>query len=259
MAGLPRVVGYRLSDFIHPMVEYRRFNEDYFSGADVRIYFGDIWVDEITRLEFTLQENVAPIYGYASYTWDKVARGSRQIQGSFSINFKESYYLFAVLEKLAEKLKSPSIPDFDKKNFKEGVTIEHLLSKAGHSSFDDLAEEFEKSLWGESKNQSIKKATNQRSKDSYFYPEYPLGRGQDGSFQGYDESISQKALRDNGFDILITYGPYNEPGRAKDPGTVESLIGVQLTGVSKVIGQDGKPIEEQYTFIAKDFNAVIKK
>ena len=237
MVGHPRVVGY---DFVRPTVEYKRFNEEYFAGADVRIYFGDIWVDEITRLEFTMQENVAPIYGYASYTWDAVARGTRQIQGTFSINFKESYYLFSVLNKLSEKLKSSSSQMFNKKTFTEGVTIEHLLSKAGHSSFDALADEFERSLWGESKNSSIKKETDNRSKDSYFYP-----------------ASNHEDLREHGFDIIITYGPYNEKGGSSVAGTAESLIGVQLTGVSKVISQDGRPVEEQYSFIAKDFNARI--
>src|SRR6185312_4609161 len=79
-------------------VEYQLFSADYFSGADVKLYFGDIWVDEVTTITFQLQEEVMPVYGYHSYTFDTVARGKRLIQGSFGINFTSASYLQQILE-----------------------------------------------------------------------------------------------------------------------------------------------------------------
>lgn len=81
--------------------EYQYFPEEYFSGADITIYFGDLWIDEITSLSFVLREPVMPVYGYASYTWDDIARGSRIVEGEFRIAFKEAGYLFVVLDHIS--------------------------------------------------------------------------------------------------------------------------------------------------------------
>jgi hypothetical protein len=239
-----RVVGYEYGK--NSTTEYQRFKSEYFTGADIRIYFGDIWVDEITSLQFTLQEQVAPIYGYASYTWDKVARGARSIQGSFTVNFKESYYLQAVLNSLSSKMKgnSKSTPMFDTKQWKDGVDIEHLIS-----SFDVVADEFEKSFWGEG---LLTSQSSKKNKGTYFYPNI----GNDGGSEVL--SLNQSELADSGFNILIGYGPMNEKDGMKASETAHSLIGVQLTGVSQLIGGDGQPIAEQYTFIAKDLDGNVK-
>lgn len=240
-------------------VEYKRFNEEYFSGADVRIYFGDVWVDEVVSLQFTLMENVAPIFGYASYTWDAVARGARQIQGSFRINFKESYYLHSITNQLEYKLKSGLTGTYDSGTSKglavtggnrttadgiksKGYTIEHLLAQTnmGPTAFEDLALEFEKSLWGGSDDKNMEARANDRSTESWFYPE-----------------SARPNLAKYGYNILIAYGPYKEGYSAtgeKVSTTVHSLIGVQLTGVSQVIDNNGQTVYEDYSFIARDLD-----
>lgn len=82
-------------------VEYQLFPEEYFSGCDITIYFGDVFISEISGIEFTLQEKVNPIYGYASRTFDAVARGSRIVTGSFKIPFREAGYIEAALSHIA--------------------------------------------------------------------------------------------------------------------------------------------------------------
>lgn len=83
-------------------IEYQHFPEEFFSGADVAIYFGDTFIDDITGLQFSLIENVKPIYGYASYTWDAVKHGTRIVQGRFSIAFREAGYLFRILDHIGQ-------------------------------------------------------------------------------------------------------------------------------------------------------------
>lgn len=82
--------------------EYQIFPEQYFTGSDVTLYFGDTWVDDVTGIEFTLYEEVTPIYGYASRTWDYVSRGKRLVNGTFRIAFKESGYLYTIFEHLGQ-------------------------------------------------------------------------------------------------------------------------------------------------------------
>ena len=65
-----------------------------------------------------------------------------------------------------------------------------------------------------------------------------------------------------GFDIIITYGPYKRAEyqdiekyyqKFIGEGTVKAIY-EQLTSVQQIIDMSGKPIEEEYTFIAKDLD-----
>lgn len=82
--------------------EYQLFPEEYFSGADIFIYFNDVLIDEITGLSFVITEDVLPIYTYASYRYKDVARGKRIVEGAFRIAFKENGYLLKVLEHIGQ-------------------------------------------------------------------------------------------------------------------------------------------------------------
>lgn len=89
-------------EYTRQHTEYQHFPEEFFSGADLVIYFGDVWLADLTRLQFTLTEATRPVYGYASYTWDVFKRGARVIQGEFAIAFREAGYLYRVLDHLGQ-------------------------------------------------------------------------------------------------------------------------------------------------------------
>lgn len=82
--------------------EYQLFPEDYYSGADASIYFGDVFVDELMHIEYKLKEMVMPIYGYNSYRFDAVARGQRIVEGRFTIAFREAGFMFRLLEHIGQ-------------------------------------------------------------------------------------------------------------------------------------------------------------
>lgn len=65
----------------------------YYSAIDAELYFGDIFIDEVSNIAWTIQQQALPIFGYNSYTFDDIAVGSRLIQGQFAINFTERNYL----------------------------------------------------------------------------------------------------------------------------------------------------------------------
>lgn len=74
------------------------FLKRYYSVIDAEIYFGNHFVEDINTINWTINQNVRPLFGYNSYTLDEVARGSRIVQGSFAINFISPNYLFDLLE-----------------------------------------------------------------------------------------------------------------------------------------------------------------
>lgn len=78
----------------------------YFSGVDAEIYFDEYYIDETVDIQFQIQQNAMPLVGYNSYVYDDVAVGSRIIQGSFTINFTKSAYLYEVLQILQGLKKS---------------------------------------------------------------------------------------------------------------------------------------------------------
>lgn len=236
----------------------KRNYASYYSGTDIRIYFGDQWVDEIVEIEWSLQEQVAPIYGFASYTWDKVARGNRIVQGSFVINFKEAGYLQTILNSLSSDMTNKS-EWFSLTDFTQGqdpsLEIENGYAHRSGSveevlkNFDTLAQGYENAIWGYDVNSVTSTVQEGRKKDTFFYT--------------LDKNPENKALRDHGFNILLTYGNTGagdasgsgaiETSRGKaSKNTAQSIVGVQLTGLSQRVDPSGNPVSEVYSFIAKD-------
>lgn len=216
-------------------VNYERFPSEYFSGGDIKIYFEDTFLDECTMLQFVLAEQVLPIYGYNSYTFDDVLRGNRIIQGTFRINFKDRGYLFGLLEHILEEKTDMIKDDIKNQNrmIAEDLDKLYLYAEEGWSrEFDFMSQKFEDAIWN-----------RQSRKDT--------------------QRINEPFFPKKGFDIIITYGPYKRAEyqdiekyyqKFIGEGTVKAIYGVQLTSVQQIIDMSGKPIEEEYTFIAKDLD-----
>ncbi|QHW35659.1 hypothetical protein GZH47_32700 (plasmid) [Paenibacillus rhizovicinus] len=228
-------------------VEYQIFNEDYFSGADVHLYFGNIWVDEAVAVAFQLEERVMPIYGYNSFTFDAVARGQRMINGMFTINFKSVGYLMTVLQNanaiemaVSEAQQSGLVTPDDFKNYK----LDDILKMAGKSGFDQIADEYEKALWGVTDDTNSILSYGNR-------PYFPQTQ------YGFDIKINYGAVSESMSPQIKNYSTSSYANAKAPMLTVETINGVQLTSMRKDgIGtsSDGAPITETYSFIARDLN-----
>jgi LAS superfamily LD-carboxypeptidase LdcB len=81
---------------------YQTYPYDYFSGTDCKVYFGDIWVDDIITVQYSVSQSKTPIYGYASQYYQGIAMGQVLVNGVLTVAFKETGYLniiTALLEK----------------------------------------------------------------------------------------------------------------------------------------------------------------
>lgn len=65
--------------------EYNTFTEEYFSGADISLYLNNEKMTQVSGLQYSVQEQLKPIYGYASRTFDDVAIGVRLVVGTFKV------------------------------------------------------------------------------------------------------------------------------------------------------------------------------
>ena len=59
----------------------------YYSSLDANIYINGQWIEDIASIQWTINQQTMPLYGYNSYVFDDVAQGSRIIQGDFILVF----------------------------------------------------------------------------------------------------------------------------------------------------------------------------
>lgn len=164
----------------------------YYSSIDGELYFGDIFVDEVTDIAWSVQQQTLPIYGYNSHTFDDIAVGSRLIQGQFAINFTERNFI-QKLQDNTEAFRSISRRMFADDN-------------PTTTSFTDYRKRLHLPKW------------------------------------------------DKGFDIVIGFGADN--GKLNTTvnkyNTFVVLDCVQVTGSTLQLNYGGEPVQEIYTFIARD-------
>ena len=70
--------------------EENLFIEEYYCNADTKIYTDGVEQTEIGYISYSLQEQLKPIYGYASSTFDDVAIGTRIVVGGLKIPIKNT-------------------------------------------------------------------------------------------------------------------------------------------------------------------------
>ena len=76
------------SHFYIPRIEQREANlfmEEYYSNPDTTIYMDGAEQTEIGYISYTVQEQLKPLYGYASNTFDDMAIGNRVVVGAFKV------------------------------------------------------------------------------------------------------------------------------------------------------------------------------
>jgi hypothetical protein len=110
--------------------EYILFPEEYFSGASCSIFFAHKPIVDITGLQFMMQEQMKPVYSYASRTFDEVAIGNRIVTGTFKVAFKEAGLLNSILDEIENyKVDANAAAAL----FTEGEDIPAWVGEAGYT------------------------------------------------------------------------------------------------------------------------------
>lgn len=168
-------------------------NKRYFSSLDAEIFVGGCFIDEITSITWSIQQQTMPLYGYNSYTFDDVAVGTRLVTGQFSVNYLQSDFLSNLV------------------NSSSFISTDRKLYGADKKVQTDFTDDFRKRL-------SIPKW-------------------------------------DRGFDIVIGFGDHSKNYSTMSTNmyeTYEVLDCCVITGSMIQMDYTGAPIQEIYTFIARD-------
>jgi hypothetical protein len=262
------------------------YDLEYFSGAQMNMYIGDVLIDEVTSLEVKVHQKKMPVYGYASQLFDKVAAGTILVEGSFTINYKESGYLYTVLERYRSLIKgghsnkqSPFISQDAlsqiSKNRTGGAISNNQKGFLRRQNIEQINASVEEIISGKNIN-----GDNIRPEELIDYYNSITGfnnnsRARNGSapgalppteaiFETFEDKIwgSEDLNRDsegrrgdsNRFDdftIYVTMGDYNRNDRVNH--TAKRIDNVHLLGQAQTIAINGEPIAEAYWFFAKNF------
>jgi hypothetical protein len=234
---------------------------EYYTGAQVRIYFGQILIDEISSIEWAGNNSKRPVFGYASTQFDAVAQGQYLVQGAFVMPFKEVGFLHHVhselsnTERYLERVRSAvnedrpvigatvnpetSAPrvtiatttgegDVDVAQTVTALTPADLVlqeASEGGQSYRQLLDELENRIW-EPRSADI---------DRQLRPDE------------FDLDPTRRFIQ-NGFNILVTFGDVSNPNT---PSTAKTLIDVHITADQRIADTSDNPIFEQYTFFCR--------
>lgn len=111
-----------------PRIQQREENlflEEYYSGTDTKVYLNNIEQTEISYINFSLNEQLKPIYGYASRTFDDMAVGNRIVTGVLKMPIKnpeeQDSYETVVEPSTLEEIENKNKTEEDKKNNTEWI------------------------------------------------------------------------------------------------------------------------------------------
>lgn len=263
------------------------YDLDYFTSSQCALYIGDVFVDEVVNISYSVQQSKTPIYGYASQLFDTVAPGQVIVQGQFTINFKEAGYLWLVLQRYKRfektldntlnKLISPKL----KNQFGSQSTLDVAKAQNGGGStlLGGTNNPFARIKKNGQNDDFISRAGIERlvsgaaTKDERFqfyqslagYATVDNPNAKDTAFENIVEAFEDQVFQDNvsdidqmtrrvddnffdNFDMFVLYGDYTKPGANH---TVRRIRNTYLLSTGQQVGDNEGNILESYSFIAR--------
>jgi hypothetical protein len=232
------------SEYIYPNSEY----DKYFTISAARIYIGNLFIDELSSIQYTLQDNAIPVYGYASRYADAYAQGHSLVQGQLAINFVTEGYLYTVMKEYNRLLSSTQSTAFPI-NSPQANTVAQILgmmttrdaliqqanNNPNNSTSGAQADKLQTAInalqQGLTSDQ-MKALSTLRNKQLNVIPDAV----------GFDNAVYQDVL----FDIRIEMG--NEVTGVKRVRYIEKC---KLISNEQIIAPDGQSLMDSYGFIAR--------
>jgi len=221
-------------------------SEKYYSGADTSIYFNTIWVPEITSIAFTGTPQDKPIFGYSDEQWSAVTKGNYIVEGQITVNFVETGYLHKVIRMVyADYLDNSGYNGLQKtvtetERYKRSVDfLSNQQSLAGIYDIEANKRYFQQAADASATlKKEIWKQTSSNNKDQLIYRVDQL--------TALRSHPTAKVIPP--IDILIMYGNVNGEHQIK------KIVDVRFISTSQTLANDGTPIQEVYTFVARDID-----
>lgn len=216
----------------------RSYFDYYYAGEDIRAYVGETGDDPefgnlpMHAIGFNVSQNKQPIYGYWSYTYDSVLRGTRIIEGQFILISKRPNYMKELLT-LAAKNRSDN---------------RHNLADDYPAPRTEDEENLNK-YWSKHLDPSARK---QAGTEWSIHPPFSLVVVY--GIQGTSVDVKQESNFDaygaNDNALMYDHNQRLVEDSTRHPSRIV-LDGCELLGVERNF-QPGQLVVEQYSFLARD-------
>lgn len=250
------------------------FNSAYWSGCDLQVYAGNVWLGDSVQVNYQVVENTRPYWHYSHYVPTRIWHGTRMLQGELTVNFTRDAFLFGLLEKLSRVgIATPEQESAVNLNQADGTqtgspVLYNVYPWGPQTGRKIMTDE----MTADQRREFVlarKKAVDQQTlKLSQSRPSIPQDRG-------LFETLP------SGWDLNLIFGAYlSRPltltfNSAEDQyylngatyqdlrpnpaplGTGIKLVGVEIQGLARSISDDGRPIMETYTFVARDVRILV--
>ena len=199
------------------------------TGSDAIVKLGDKMLAQVNSINCSLAENVLPIYGVWSYTYDTLAIGTRIVQGVFTINFVSPNYIIQELEALT------SSEHIDEEFSDQGGVPQDLNLTTDEGREFLVAHITDLIIRGELLNAQRLQRDQIR-----------LIHGQPLTANPTEVSVFKNKHGEPGSNLLtIEYTSTN--------GSMSKIIeGVAIAGCSQLVDMSGRTVMEEYQFIGRD-------
>jgi hypothetical protein len=234
-----------------------RYSTDYYAGCQVAIFLGDLWLSDITSIQYQATQNKKPFWGYKSKKFDLVAQGTQLVEGVFSINYTHTNYMNMAIS----EWKKRTTPNSNGTNNVSEADIQSFLADLRNSTDPNKILNLQNSIGStvagkENSFAQYPTTSKQAILESYFW----------GASNNPD---TQSVLAPDDlppFDIAITFGNY--PNDRLNPQntdefisahTVRTVTGIHLTSSSMQMAITGEPQQEIFTFIARSIDTPLTR
>jgi len=230
--------------------------QTYYTGANVDVFLNNIYVDEMVMIGWNAVVNSSPLYSYNKELFNDIADGVFRVEGRFVINYKMTGYLEYIIAKGDKMINNPTgsnISPMAFGNYSNNIEAGADQQRYGINQYGDVEFDrnrtlldrviFDRNTAGLS-NSEIDNVKRQMK-------EY-IWQGKN-SADGINNELApdhlRNILRKRYFDMLIIYGNPNSPEH-----TIHNIVDMKILNVETQVANDGTPIQEVYTFIARDID-----
>jgi hypothetical protein len=207
--------------------------QGYYTSAQVNASINGIVLDELNTVQWALQTNTIPIYGYASRDADGYGAGRSLVQGQLVLNFVHERYLYAVLQ-ADPVVATSSAVKFGDPNLDAAVQLSQLLQRQNQVGTLPAGQQAAASS---SLNQRVDSALASS-------PPSVVSLARTLAKQPGADPYANPVYLPGPFDLRIEIGT----GPAK---RVRMLQRCKLISDEVICDQTGQPILEAYGFIAR--------
>lgn len=233
------------NEYRYPSTDY----DKYFTITGVCIYIGHLFIDEVNTIQYAVQDNAIPIYGYSSRYVDAFGQGRSLVQGQLTLNFVTEGYLYTVLQEYKRllSLSTQTVGDLLGQDVTQVLDMmtsrDTYLQQAKHLDSSDFSVSNPATLARQLSAQiTAKMSAMTPAQTTSLSTQLQQRRNVVHDVVSFDNAVYQDVL----FDIRIEMG--NEATGIKRIRYIEKC---KLISNEQVIAPDGQAILDSYGFIGR--------